>query len=150
MSRGAWLLVSALLAAPLAGCAGADGGGVNPALLAPKLIVDVRVDGTPVAYVHSAFGEHAYDRIEVALDNETAREASLAYSLEAPLNRSSFFFEVTARAGESRFAARGTIALDAEKDRALVSLLAPDGDWTNPDYKGLPYAIILDRQGEPS
>lgn len=148
MTRRGIALAAALLAVPLAGCAGAGGGGVNPALLSPKVVLDVRLDGVPVVFVHSAFGERAYDRIEVALDNGTARESILAYSLETPLNRSSFFLEVRVRAGESRFAMRGTVALDAERDRAEVALLSESGEWSAPRTFGLPYERILDRLGE--
>lgn len=146
---GALVLAAAAAAVALAGCT-TQGSEVNPNLLAPKLIVDVDVDGTPLVYVHSAFGERAYDVIEVRVDNETRGAEHYAYSLEEKLDSHDFFLEVDVRAGESRFDFAGRVVLDLADERAFVTVLDEKGEWGDPRASNLPYEGILDRRGGDS
>lgn len=136
-------------AGPLAGCTRAEN--VNPNLLAPKLVLDVTLHGDPLVYVHSAFTERAYDRIELSLDNASRRTAQYAYSLEERLNVTGAFLEVNVRSGESRFKFRGTFDIGPDSERVRVTVLDEKGEWADPRTFHLPFERILERVGdEPS
>lgn len=146
--RASAIVALALLVvvAGLAGCTRAEP--VNPNLLAPKLILDVAQDGDLIAFVHSAFGERTYDRIELSFDNETLRVVEHAYSLEERLNSTRGFLHVAAASGDSTFAFRGVVALDDENDRFVVSALGTDGEWAGKRPYSAPFERILEREPE--
>lgn len=138
-----WVVPASLvLGTLLAGCSEDP---ANPNLLAPKVIVQPRPDGNATIYVHSAFGEHEYDRIVLRVDNETVLDLLGVYSLEERVNASGFFLHVSAEANEEQFEMRGRVDLDIGRDRARVSLLGVDGEWDGPRNFGLPFTAVLER-----
>lgn len=136
-------LTALIVAAALAGCTRAEP--VNPNLLAPKMVLNVDDAAQPVIFVHSAFGERVYDRIEVAINNSTLRTVEERYSLEQNLDLTNSFLEVRASHGESEYAFRGDVSLEDDGERLQVVELRPNGEWSEPRSYNLPYATILDR-----
>ncbi|HVL47451.1 MAG TPA: hypothetical protein VM889_02740 [Candidatus Thermoplasmatota archaeon] len=145
MRRGriTWLLLVATVA-PLAGCAEAPV--TNPNLHAPKLVLDRTVDNMTELYIHSAFGERAYDQITIALDNETLGQRSFGYSLDLTTPATRFFLTATVRSGESRFAWNGMVDLDVDRDRVSIAPWLEKKNVTEePRTFALPFEMILDK-----
>lgn len=138
------LVLALLLSGGVAGCLVGGGGGGNPNLLAPKLVVQPRLDGNVTVFVHGAFREQTYDRLAVAVDNETLSDRTDVFSAEERVPRSGFFLVVSAHAGDQLYESRARIDVDAADERVRVSVL--DGrDWSEPRSYGWPYEHILDR-----
>lgn len=136
-----------LLAGALSGCAGGEGGGANPNLLAPKLVVQQRPDGNVTVFAHGAFREQLYEWIAVSVDNASRVNRSWSYSVEEVVNASGFFVEVEAGTPESRYEVRARIDLNETAERVRVSFLE-DEAWAEPRVYGLPFEHILDRPRE--
>jgi len=139
-----WGVPLLLLAAVLSGCAGGDSTTTNPNLLAPKLQLAARPDGNATVYVHSAFGEHVYDWIELKVDNRTVANRTSAFSLEERVNSTGFFLDVSGAAQGQTYAYRARV--DVVADKLRVSALGSDGAWADPKTFTLPFAQILDHE----
>lgn len=137
-------LASVLLGATLAGCA-VDGDPANPNLLAPKVLLQPRSDGGVTVFVHSAFGDHDYDWMTLAVDNVTVANRTQAFSLEERIPSTGFFLTVRAGAGEQVYEMRGRVDVDPSGERARVALLDGDGEWDDPRTFNLPMERILGR-----
>lgn len=142
MRRG-WAL-SLLGAALLAGCASG-----NPNTLAPKLVVDAREAGGLTVFVHSAFGERAYDRLQVRLDNATTLGRVDAFSLEEPLDRSGFYLEVEATLETETYEVRGRVDLLPDGESVSVAFVDGEGRWADAREFSLPFERILERRATP-
>lgn len=140
--KATWFVVI-LIAASLGGCAG--GGGVeNPNLLAPKLVIQPRPDGSLTVFVHGAFREQVYDWIRVSVDNTTASNRSFVFSSEEIVQASGFFVEVETHLGLQSYVMRARVDTDAAGERLLVSFLEAD-DWADVRPYTLPFEYVLDR-----
>jgi hypothetical protein len=140
--KGAWVM--ALLAAiALAGCGTQP---ANPSLAAPKLVVAARPDGNATVFVHSAFGERAYEWIAITVDNQTMVNRTSAFSVETSLT-TGFYLEVAAQAGDEVYVLRARVDVFAPEERASVSLVDPQGEWPKEaESFGLPFERLLDRR----
>lgn len=121
-------VLAALLAAALVlpGCLASDEGG-SPNLRTPRLVVDVTPDNRTTFYVHPAFaGEHLYDGIALALDNETVRQANHTYALLHKSNRSAFFLTVDVRDEGDMF--RYEARLETNATAEILAVAAWDAD----------------------
>lgn len=141
------VLTAILLAGGLAGCAGQDGGGANPNLLAPKVVVQARPDGNVTVFVHGAFREQLYEWVLVRVDNATLSNRTWAFSSEERVDRTGFFLEVEAGTVDALYRSRARIDVDPDQDRVRVSFLDVEG-WQNPRQYGLPFEHIVDRPRE--
>ena len=137
-------LATVLLGGMLAGCT-LDGTPTNPNLLAPKVILQAWPDGNLTVYVHSAFGEHDYDWLALAIDNETVANRTDAYSLEERVPTTSFFLTVRAGAADQVYELQARVDVDDERERARVAFLDAGGEWADPRTFSLPVERILDR-----
>lgn len=140
------LVVLAALAGALSGCTQAPA--TNPNLLAPKLVIDYTVDGRTELYMHSAFGERAYDNLTVTLDNVTLARRTFGFSLDVTTERTAFFLSAYARAGASRFSWQGQVVLSPVNDTLAVVPWAEDGPLGE-RTGGLPYEILLENARSP-
>lgn len=136
-------LASLMLGATMAGCALGDP--ANPNLLAPKVLLEPRSDGGLTVFVHSAFGDHDYDWISLAVDNVTVANRSQAFSLEERVPSNGFFLTVHARAGEQVYGMSGRVDADPEAGRVRVALVDEEGGWDDPRTFNLPLERILER-----
>ena len=136
-----------LLAGAFAGCAGGDGGGANPNLLAPKLVVQQRPDGNVTVFAHGAFREELYDWIALAVDNASVVNRTWAYSVEETVASTGFFVEVEAGTVDARYEVRARLDVNETSERVKVSFLEDD-EWAEPRVFGLPFEHILDRPRE--
>jgi len=134
--------VGVLLLAAFAGCA--SGGGGNPNLLAPKLVVQARSDGNVTLFVHGAFREQSYDWLSLAIDNQTLANRTEAFSLEENVRGAGFFAEAAGQTGGQLYEARARIDVEPSGDRILVAF-ENGGAWTEPKSYALPYEHVLDR-----
>lgn len=135
-----------LVCASLAGCTGAQTG--NPNLAAPKLVLEMRPDGDVALFVHSAFDERLYDWIAVEVDNVTLVNRTAAFSVEETLPNGSFFVRASAQAGSDLYEIRLAVEMDPAEERALVSFLSMEGDWSNPQSFSLPFQRVLNRRAD--
>lgn len=135
-----------LMAVPLlAGCA-TDGEPANPNLLAPKVVVDALPDGSLTIFVHSAFGERRYDRLEILVDNASESVRTASFSIEHRVNRTPAFLEVRAASGEETFRFQGLVALPPVRDERIeVAFVSEEGEWSEAREYGLPFERILER-----
>lgn len=134
-----------LLGAALSGCAGGSDTG-NPNLVAPKVVLALRADGNLTLYLHSAFGEHRYDWLEVRVDNATIANRTSAFSLEESTNATGFFLDVAAEAQGQlyQYRARVDLARAGATENLRVATVDDEGTWSEPRSFGLPYQQILD------
>lgn len=137
-----WVLASLLLAG-LGGCT-TSGGGTNPNLLAPKLVVQPRHDGNVTLFVHGAFRDESYDWLRVSVDNVTVLNRTSAFSAEEDIASRGFFVDVTAVAGLQLYQTRARVDVNDTAERVRVSFLQEDG-WTDAKSFGFPFEHILDR-----
>lgn len=135
-------LSALVLCALLAGC---TAGTANPHLLAPKLVVHPLPDGNVTVYVHSAFGERPYDRLDLLLENATVATRTDAFSLETKVASSGFFAEVNAQAEQETYLLRARIDIDPLEKRVRVVVLDDKGVWGEPQTYALPYERIIER-----
>ena len=145
MSARALALI--LLAGVLSGCAGGDGGGGNPNLLAPKLVVQQRPDGNVTVFAHGAFREQLYEWMSISVDNESLTNRTWAYSLEEVVNGTGFFVEVEAGTEDARYLVQARIDVNETAERVRVAFLE-DAEWAEARVFGLPFEHILDRPRE--
>lgn len=136
----------ALLVA-LAGCAGPDGGGANPNLLAPKVVVGARPDGNVTVFVHGAFREQIYNWVLVRVDNATLSNRTWTFSSEERVDRAGFFLEVEAGTADALYRSRLRVDVDAAEDRVRIAFLGEEG-WDDPRQYGVPFEHIVDRPRE--
>lgn len=141
------VLLALLVAGMLPGCAGTDGGGSNPNLLAPKVVVGARPDGNVTIFVHGAFREQLYEWVLVRVDNATRSNRTWTFSSEERVDQAGFFLEVEAGTAEARYLSRARIDVNATGDRARVSFLDADG-WNDPRQFSLPFEHVVDRPRE--
>lgn len=142
------MLARALALTALALCAGCLAGEpVNPNIAAPKLLVQPREDGNVTLFVHSAFGERAYDWIALSIDNASVANRTDAFSLEEQVASLGFYAEVEAGANDQVYLARVRVDVVPEDERALVSFLDEQGKWSDPRPYALPFGTILERRG---
>lgn len=140
--KAAWI-VALLATVALAGCAAQP---ANPSLSAPKLVVAARPDGNATVFMHSAFGERAYEWISLSADNQSLTNRSSAFSVEASL-LSGFYLDAAAQAGEEVYVLRARIDVFAAEERASVSLVDSEGKWPDEaESFGLPYEHLLERR----
>jgi hypothetical protein len=134
-----------LLAAAMAGCT-LGGETANPNLLVPKLLLDAQ-PGAPNAtvYVHSAFGDHAYDWMSLDVDNVTIANRTDVFSLEEQVPATGFFLTVRAGASGQVYEMKGRIDLDGDRQKARVAFLEDATDWNAPRTFNLPFERLLDR-----
>jgi hypothetical protein len=133
----------ALLLALLVGGCTSGGGGRNPNLLAPKVVVDPRPDGNVTLFVHGAFRDQVYDWVSLSVDNATRANRTGAYSLEERVPAPGFFLDVQAAVGAQSYEARGRVDVLPSGDRVRVALLDKNG-WGDPKSYGAPYELVLD------
>lgn len=138
-----------LVAGALSGCAGGDGGGANPNLLAPKLVVQQRPDGNVTVFAHGAFREELYDWMAVGVDNASLVNRTWAYSVEEIVESPGFFVEVQAASDDVLYRVRARIDVNETSERVRVSFLEDD-EWAEPRLFGLPFEHILERPREAS
>ncbi|HEX2022216.1 MAG TPA: hypothetical protein VHH36_05850 [Candidatus Thermoplasmatota archaeon] len=139
--KAAGVGAAVILAATLAGCAQ----DANPHLIAPKLVLAPLEDGNLTLYVHGAFQDRMYDRIELSIDNQTPIVREDAFSLETRLPASGFFLRVTAWAAESRYEARARVDVDAADERVVIAELDEDAQWASPSSYALPHERVIGR-----
>lgn len=121
--RRAVSLALVLVAALTAGCVKDQP--QAPLLGNPKLLLDRTEDNLTRVYVHSAFGERAYARIVVRLDNETVAEAEDTYALVHKTDRTAFSLNVEARSPLANYTA--TVLVRMVEDAAEVAIAEEDG-----------------------
>lgn len=134
-----------MMASLLGGCAGGESP-ANPNLLAPKAILAAKPDGNATIYVHSAFGDHEYDWIEVVLDNVTLENRTDVFSFEADVPEPHYMLEVSAGAGNQVYHLRSRIDIASGREKALVAIENDDGTWGDAKSFGLPWEHILNRR----
>jgi len=136
---------SLLLLAALSGCAG-QGSVANPNLQAPEIVLAPRPDGNFTIYVHAAFGDRAYEWLSLSLDNRTVANRTLAYSLEEPVNGTSFFVTINAASGDQLYDWRAHIDIEPSDgtEHARIARLDERNAWSDPRTYSLPYTQILD------
>lgn len=141
-------LAPIVLSAIVAGCT-LGGQPANPNLLAPKLLLDAQ-PGAPEAtvYVHSAFGEHDYDWVSLAVDNVTVANRTHVFSLEERVPATSFFLTVRVGVSGQVYAMQGRVELDGPREKAHVAFLDEAGAWNGPRTFSLPFERLLDRVAE--
>lgn len=131
-------------AAGLAGCASG-----NPNALAPKLVVDLRPEGGLTVFIHSAFGEHAYDSLSVRLDNATTRQRVSSFSLEESFPSEGFYLEVEASLEGETYAVRGRVDLGPDREHVQVAFVDAEDQWSDAREFSLPFERILERRDTP-
>ena len=139
----AFLAATLLLGAALAGCTAGDP--ANPNFLAPKVLLQPRPDGNVTIYVHSAFGEHDYDWMDLRVDNVSVANRTHAFSMEEDVASTGFFLTVRAGAGGEVYELTGRVDVDPSRQKARVSFLDKEGRWDDPRSFNLPLERILDR-----
>ena len=137
-------LASVVLGSVLAGCT-LGGTSGNPNLLAPKVILQAWPDGNLTVYVHSAFGEHDYDWLALAVDNQTVANRTGVYSMEERVPATGFFLTVRAGAADQVYELQARVDVDRTQERARVAFLDARGEWDDPRSFNLPVERILDR-----
>lgn len=138
-------LVAGLVCILMAGCT-SEGGTTNPNLLAPKLVLDQREEGNVTVFVHSAFGERAYDWIRVSVDNRTLVNRTEAFSIEEDLGAAGIHLTIEAGVADQRYALQVRIDEANADGKLRVSVLdIADDEWADPRTTGLPYERILER-----
>lgn len=140
-------LVALVAAAALAGCA--VGQPANPNLAAPKLLVQARPDGNVTLFVHSAFGERAYEWLALRIDNGTTVNRTQSFSLEEQTGARGFYVEVAGGTIEQLYESRVRIDIVPDGERAMVAVLDAEGEWTEPRRYDMPYSVILERREAP-
>ena len=133
-----------LVASPWTGCLSGDP--ANPNIAVHKMLVSERDDGNFTVYVHSQFGEHMYDWIDVRIDNVSVANRSEVFAWEGTIPANGVFVEIVANSGESLYATAVRIDFDPLDDRVLVAVLDPKDGWSNARDYGLPYGRILQRR----
>ena len=96
-----------------------------PLLGNPKILLDRTEDNFTRVYVHSAFGERAYDRIEVRIDNATVAEDNDTYALVHKTERTAFALDVEARSPLANYTT--TVLVRMVEDGARVAITEGDG-----------------------
>lgn len=135
--RVALLLVVALLA----GCV--KDPSQAPLLGNPKLLLDRTEDNLTRVYLHSAFGERAYARLTVRLDNATVAESNDTYALVHKTASTAFALSVEARSPLANYTTTVLVrVLDEGADVAVF-----DGE----DYEefrevGLPWQKVVEEE----
>ena len=143
--RASWLAVL-LACVALGGCSD----NANPSLAAPKLVLAPREDGRVEAFLHAAFGERLYERLELAVDNATVAAEEDVFSLERTLDNASFYFEVTALTDREEYALRGHASLLREDEQFEIAFHGLDGEWTEPQDFGTPFERVLSVKEAPA
>ncbi|HET6405892.1 MAG TPA: hypothetical protein VFH78_14715 [Candidatus Thermoplasmatota archaeon] len=138
------LVVVLLATAAAAGCA--EGGGANPNLAAPKLVLQARADDSLAIFIHSAFGERLYEWISLSIDNETISNRTNAFSLEETVNSTSFYLEARAGTPREMYTLRARLDVDLADDDVRASFHRDDGSWAVPETFGLPFERVLIRR----
>ncbi|HUR69988.1 MAG TPA: hypothetical protein VM370_12140 [Candidatus Thermoplasmatota archaeon] len=142
----AGFFVALLAAAALSGCTTGDT--ANPNLAAPKLVVAPRPDGNATLFIHSAFGERAYDWVTLRIDNETRLNRTASFSVEEVL-APGFYLEAEAGLGEVVYTLRGRFDVFVPEDHVSVSLVDHDGAWPREaESQRLPFEHLLERRAE--
>lgn len=137
------IAVLLVAAAALAGCF--EPAAQSP-LYTPKVVLDLMDDDRLQVFVHSQFGERAYDRLVLRVDNETVAAENHTHALVTKLDATGFFLEVEAVADEeSVFTFDARIDLSRDKERLEVTRLGEDG-WADTRSFGIPYEDFLKRR----
>ncbi|MFA5862305.1 MAG: hypothetical protein WDA16_11485 [Candidatus Thermoplasmatota archaeon] len=135
-------VVAVLLVAGLGGCL-SSGGGTNPNLLAPKLVMQPRPDGNVTLFVHGAFRDASYDWLSISVDNVTISNRTDAFSTEETVAVPGFFVEVTAATALQVYQSRARVDVDMTTERVRVSFLQENG-WTEAKSYAYPFEHILE------
>lgn len=141
--KAGWL-IPLLVAASFAGCTAGEA--PNPHLLSPKVVLQARPDGNLTVYVHSAFGERAYDWLSLRVDNVTVANRTDAFSLEETVPGDSHFLEVTTGTSTQVYVMRARVDVEPDGERAQVSFLDDEGAWSDAKPFTLPFEHILERE----
>jgi hypothetical protein len=141
--KAGWL-AALLVAVAWSGCAGGEP--ANPIVAAPKLVIAPRDDGNVTVYIHSAFGERAYEWIELRIDNVTRVNRTGTFSLEEAVPNG-FYLEAQAEFGDALYQFRGRVEVFRFEERASVSMVGPDGEWPKEaESFSLPFEHLLERR----
>ena len=141
-------MLAIVLAGVVSGCASGGAPG-NPNLVAPKTILAARGDGNATLCVHSAFGDHQYDWIAVAIDNVTVENRTDVFSFEANVPAPHYYLEITAGSAQQQYHLRARVDLAAKGDKALIAIESEKGDWADARPFALPWEHIMDRKVAP-
>lgn len=136
--KAGWLAV-VVAAAALGGCTD----NANPGLAAPKLVLAPRQDGGIEIFIHAAFGERLYERLTLAIDNESLANDVDVFSVERTLPKTTFYFDATAQTARETYGVRGHATLEPQGEQFEVALHADDGTWTDPEDYNAPFERVM-------
>lgn len=144
------LALAVLLGAvALAGCF--DAPAAKSPLYAPKLVVDTMEDDRIELFVHNAWGERAYERIVLRVDNATLVDENHTHAAILKVPGEGFYLDVSVQArDEGAFAFTGRLDFLPEEERLRVVPHDPAAEaehqWGDERMFNLPHERVLHRQ----
>lgn len=118
-----------------------------PVLGNPKILVDRDATNATRIYVHSAFGERAYDRIALEIDNVTVAEQNDTYALVYRTADQDFHLRLEVESDGAVFAVEALVRPGDDGEDALVAVLADDG-YEDLRPVGLPWEKLVEKRTE--